>query len=343
MVVNRGAFANLNEYSVAGVEVGAESTSPARARVKAFDKARRIALKQLFERLKVNIDVENVENGDISDMVAEQRVSKETISGNSYFASLDIVFSEDFIKRYLKSRNRDLEDEKKAKELKFLVIPVLMEGGKVIVWEGDNLWRSSLKKAIKDEGAKNFEVIEGDIFNLSVINANNVLRLEPVLIKELFTKYGVDFIYIAFFSYSDQDSKAKLAINGFAKRDRFQYRLSFKNSERLLPSDVKSQVASKLIEYLSTNSLARAEEVSEGAEDVVRLEIPVRRLSQWIYIQSKLKSSDFITSFDVKSVSKDFIKVDIKCKDSLDIVRNFAKEGFDLTYRSQDVYLMTVR
>ena len=329
------------DYSFENIEVGAESKSPARSRVKAFSKARKEALRQLFTKLKVNIDVDDVKNADIADMVSQERVLNEVISGNSYSGSFDIVFSDNFVQRYITIHDKAIEGQEKVEKLKFLVIPVLMEKGKVIVWEGSNQWRSSLKKAIRDEGVKNFEVIEGDIFNLSVINSTNILRIEPRLIKELFDKYDVDFIYTAFFSYSKENNKAKLAINGFTKRDRFQYRLSFKNSDRLTGPEVKSQVALKLIEYLSNNSLARAQETDQG-EDLVKLEIPVRRLSQWIYIKSKLKNSDFINSLDVESVSRDFIKVDILCKDSLDIVRNFEKMGFNLTYRSQGVYLLTI-
>lgn len=336
------SWADQSEYAIENIEIGASSKSPAMARKQAFYKARRIALENLFNRIEVKIDVNSMSDRDISDMVLQERVLDETISDNSYSAVMNITFSEDFVQRYLDGHSRDVENEEEAKELKFLTIPVLMEEGKVIVWDDGNDWRSSLKQAIKQENVKNFKVIDGDIFNLSVINSDTILRVEPKLIRELFDKYDVDFIYIAFFSYSKQDAKAKLSINGFTKRDRFHYRLSFNNSDHLKDNEVKSQVALKLIEYLSTNSLARAEENNQG-DDTVRLEIPVRRLSQWIYINHKLKTSDFITDLSVNSVSKDFIKVDIKCKNSFDVIRNFAKIGFDLTYRSQDVYLLTVK
>ena len=52
------------DYSFENIEVGAESKSPARSRVKAFSKARKEALRQLFAKLKVNIDVNDVKNAD---------------------------------------------------------------------------------------------------------------------------------------------------------------------------------------------------------------------------------------------------------------------------------------
>lgn len=336
------SFADQNDYAIENIEAGATSKSPARARKAAFSNARRIALKQLFNNLDIRMDVDSIKDRDISDMVLQERVLSEVIEGNSYSAVMNVVFSEGFVRRYIDSRSRNEEVEEEAKELKFLTIPVLMEEGNVIVWDEENDWRLGLERAIKQENAKNFRVIDGDIFNLSVINADTILRVEPRIVRELFDKYEVDFIYIAFFSYSKKDRKAKLSINGFTKRDRFHYRLSFKNTDGLSDQEVKSQVASKLIEYLSTNSLARAEETDQG-DDVVRLEIPVRRLAQWIYIKHKLKTADFVTDLDVRSVSRDFIKVDIKCKDSFDVVRNFAKIGFDLTYRAQDVYLLTIK
>ncbi len=336
------SMADQDDYAIENVEAGATSKSPAKAKKDTFAKARRVALGRLFEKLEVKMDANSISDRDVSDMVLQERVLDETFEGNSYSAVMNVVFSEKFVQRYLDSHYREAESEEEAKELKFLTIPVLMEEGKVIVWDEGNEWRSSLRSAIKRENAKNFRVIDGDIFNLSVINADTILRVEPKVVRELFDKYSVDFIYIAFFSYNNHDRKAKLSINGFTKRDRFHYRLSFNNADRLSDNEVKSQVASKLIEYLSTNSLARAEETSEG-DDVVRLEIPVRRLEQWIYIKHQLKTNDFVTDLNVKSVSKDFVKVDIKCKDSFDLIRNFAKIGFDLTYRAQDVYLLTVK
>ena len=336
-------FANdVDDYLVSGIRVGAEAESPAKSRAETFTKARKIALKQLFLRLNINLDVEEISVRDILDMVLQERVLEETISGNDYFANLDVRFSKDFVQRYVDSHNSSVKNEEKARQLKFLMVPVLMDGGKPMVWEDGNSWRSSLQKVINGKNIDNFKVIEGDIFSLSVINSDNIAQVKASYIEDLLDKYRVDFVYIAFFSYNKMDSKVKLIINGFTKSNQFQYRLGFDNSSNLSNMAIQAQVAEKLLEYLSTNSLARADE-SDSSEEFIRLEIPVRRLSEWLEIEKRLQNSDFITSSVTRSISKDFVKVDISCGDSLNIVQNFAKIGFDLTYRSQDVYLLTVR
>lgn len=336
-------FANdADDYLISNVRVGAEAESPAKSRAESFTKARKMAIKRLFSRLEIKIDVEELSVREILDMVLQERVLEETISGNGYFASLDIRFSKDFVRRYVDGRNSTAKNEERTRELKFLMIPVLIKDGKAMVWEVGNSWRSSLKKVIGGKNIDNFQVIEGDTFSLSVINSANISQIKSRYINDFFEKYGVDFIYIAFFAYNKSDSKVKLIINGFTKSNQFQYRLGFDNSNHLSSSAIQVQVAEKLLDYLSTNSLARADE-SDHNEEFIRLEIPVRRLSEWLRIEKRLQSNDFVTSSVVKSISRDFVKVDISCNDSLNIVRNFAKMGFDLTYRSQDVYLLTVR
>lgn len=335
------SIANESEiYFVQNINVGAESDSPAQSRGKAFSKARRKALERLLTRINIDFDVKNIESRDIEDMVIQERVVEETISENSYFAVLDIRFSKDYVESYISEHNRVVKNENKTKKLQFLLIPVLMDGNKAVVWDDENLWKTSIVDIIDQQSIENFQVIRGDIFNISIINSQNVVSIDKKQVREFFDKYGVDFVYAAFYSYNKKNLKAKLTIKGFTLQDKFQYRLGFNNTNRYNEDKVKSEVASKLIQYLSSNSLDRAEESDDG---IVRIEIPVRRLTQWLAIKNRLQKSDFVTQFDVKSISKDFVKVDVVCKDAINIVQNFAKMGFNLTYRSQDVYLLTAR
>ena len=69
----------------------------------------------------------------------------------------------------------------------------------------------------------NFSTIQSDIDNLSIVNSQNVTKLEARDLEPLFDRYRVDVIYLAFFSYDRAIGKASVLVRGFERMRKFLY------------------------------------------------------------------------------------------------------------------------
>lgn len=297
----------------------------------------------MFSRIDLdNIDAADLTNNQILDLIIEEKVTNEVFSANSYSATFDIRFSEDFVENFLKNHKKQLKIANEINSMKFLMVPIITEGSEMIIWGKKNSWSKALQKEVLNRGLANFEVIKADIHNMSVINSYNISRVDKELIEEIFSRYDVDLVYFLFYSYDKIEKKVKLTVRGYGRSDSDEYRLAFANKSRLTKSYVQAHVAEKLIDYIKSDGLKLA--AKENVDDSsIRLEIPVTRLSEWVAIDNILKNSKLINEYHVKSISRDLVNVEIKINNSMNIISDFAKMGFDLSFRSQDVYLLTVR
>ena len=99
-----------DDYFVTSVKSYADSSSPALSRRMASAKARKSAIATLFSRINFdNIEVADLSNNQILDLIIEEKVTNEVFSANSYSATFDIRFSEEFVENFLKKHNGSIE------------------------------------------------------------------------------------------------------------------------------------------------------------------------------------------------------------------------------------------
>lgn len=338
------ALAEDSKYVVERVAVEVEGDSPADARNLAFKSARKRAFATLLYRLgyKESFILE-VDDEEIAQMVRLERVFGERIYGNKYSAAFKIVFAKDFVDdMFLRKRSKKEVAGSGLEDLRFLVIPVKLLGQKSLLWEDGNDFRTSINAAITGQDLHNFKTIEADIDNLSILGGDSVNSVEIKDLQYLFKKYNVDIIYLAFFSYDRHIAKASVMIRGFERDRKFQYRLGFINSKSLNDVDLIDRVGYKVMKYLS--GLNMEEIRAQGVEnDMVRLEIPVRKLEEWLIVKRRIENSDFVEKMDIETVSRDYVRVSVLCRNSLEITKVFAKMGFELHQRGQNVYLLLLK
>ena len=340
---SKEAESEQDKYSIENVAVNVSGKTPADARNLAFAAARRDAFITLLTRLSVNLSfVNSVSDDEVSQLVSYEQVFDEKMFGNNYVANFKIGFAKDFVDDLLLRKNPSQKVEESAKDLSFLIIPVKILQQKNLLWESGNEWKKSVIKEIKSAKVKNFSTIEADIDNLAVLNSENITKIGAADLGHLFEKYKVDVIYVTFFSYDKNLAKVSVLVRGFEKMRKFQYRLGFVNSGDLTDLELSDKVASKMVNYLSNLNLAQIRQ--QGVEqEMVRLEIPIRKLGEWMMIKNRIENSGIVSKMDIESVSRDYVKISVLCNNSVDFVEAFAKIGFVLTPRAQNVYSLTLR
>lgn len=330
-----------SKYLIEDIYVTVEGDSPANAKDLGFLSARKKAFSTLLLRLGYDLGfMEKINNSEISNLVRFEQVFDEKFFGNKYSANFKIYFAKDFVDDLFFKKNYANQSLENSENLNFLVIPVKMTPTKNLLWEDENNFKKFTENAVENKRIKNFNIVETDIENLAMLSSENVTRLDFKELEHFFEKYKVDVIYVAFFSYDENIEKASVLVRGFERLRKFQYRLGFINSNKLSDEDLTQKVSEKMVDYLSK---LKIEEIrAQGVEkDMVRIEIPVRNLGQWLTIKEKIEKSGFVTKLDIESVSRDYVRISVLSENSLNIVNYFAKIGFTLTSRSQNIYLLT--
>lgn len=337
----KAANKQSNKYIIENINIDVESESSAMARNLAFNEARKKAFVVLLNRLNKNDDfAADISDEEITRLVRSEQVVNEKIYKNRYRANFQIYFAKDFVDDLFLRKKEELKKTETASDLRFLLIPVKMTINKNLMWEQENNFKKYVSQSVIEQKVKNFTIISADIENLAQINAQNITSLDFDSLNYLLDKYQADIIYLNFFSYDEKMKKASILIRGFEKKHKFQYRLSFINSNNLPDDELVAKVSSKMVDYLSD---LKIEEIRAQSfeKDMIKVQIPLRSLSQWLLIKERIENNKIISRLEIQSVSRDMAKIILSTDDSLNIVEIFAKMGLTIRPKSQNVYLLT--
>ncbi len=337
--------ADDNPYNIEDVAVNVSAKSPSEARNLGVKTARRDAFLILLTRLSLNPKLsDRIDDEEISQMVRSERISDEKIAGNNYFANFHIIFAKDFVDHIL-SQNYVKESEKtesKSQKTAFLVVSGKMLKKKLLLWEQSNDWRSALNKALQDSGDKNFRTPSVDIDDMAILNDDNLTQIIYEDVEPLFSKYRVETIYVAIYSYDEVANRVNVSVRGIGKFRKTQTKIAFVNSAKLDETDLMAKIAVKTAEYLIgiNNPKDSNRQVSEN---LIQMEVPVSKLGEWLMIKAQLEKSGLINKLNIASVSRDYINILVNYTDIRDIVEAFDSKGFSLTQKTDDSYILILK
>ena len=99
-----------NIYLVDSISSKAVAKNANDAKNLVISNARRDAFMVLLMRLKLPISTsDNINDGEIAEMVRSEQIVDEKISGNSYSATFNIIFAKDFVEHILNKKNEGKE------------------------------------------------------------------------------------------------------------------------------------------------------------------------------------------------------------------------------------------
>ncbi len=330
-------------YMVSNVTVSASAKSAGDSKVVATNNARREAFTTLLSRLSVSTAVANdISADDISDMVRSEHIAEEKIAGNNYSATFNILFARNAVESLLKDKavKKDV-----AAEDFYLVVPIKIlkqkaknDNQKFALWEEDNEWKIAVEKSLKAKGLKKLIIPENDISNVSIINQENVEKLEYSQLEPLFTRYKVMGVYLVFFYFDDIENKVSITVKNIRKLQKKQVKLSFVNINRLAYDALLGKVADKTIEYLISG------QNDNGAKtaNTVKFEVQINSFGNWTMMKNKIEGSNLISQLNIEAISKDYVKISVNyIGTDPDIVSAFAKTGLSLNKKTDNSYIVS--
>lgn len=339
------ALASSDDYIVNDVDIAASGANPSQARTNAIANAQRSAFATLLERLDMNTDIAGrFDAAAIADMVSSQQITDEKIAGNNYSATLNITFSESFVKHYLSDKTI-VQSSDKPEIL--LLVPIKMVGNQKLIWEENNDWKTAWQLLLS-QNSSNRPVIKlpkGDADDMAAVNAaalDDDAIVNYTDFESMLTKYRADTLILAFFNFDNIENKVNISLKIIKK---FQYkpvRLSFVNVNQLDQQDLINKVADKTFEYINSSRSKNAQGLNASSSKI-EFDVLINSLGDWMTIKNKLENQNLVEKMTVNSISRDLVKVSVVYNNSNgEISSFFAKNDLFLQKKSEGQYFLSL-
>jgi hypothetical protein len=333
--------AETNIYSVENVAVSVVGKSPNDARNLAVATARRDAFLILLTRLDLNINIaDNVTNDEISDMVRSEQTDGEKVAGSNYSATFNILFAKDFVDHILAQKKPSLSPDNKDRVAEsYLLIPVKIVKKQPIFWEENNDWKKAIAKTLtKKNLSKKFILPEADLNNLSLLGRDNVALASYSELEPMMLRYNSAAAYSLFFNFDEIENKVNISVSYVRKMQKKQFKLTFINVDRLGGQALVEKVADKVIDYLNSPKVFENKALKAN---IVRLQIPVTSLNNWLAMKNKIENSGLVNQISIESLASDRAIISANYTNSeIDIAESFLSIGISLVKKSENFYII---
>ena len=332
-------------YAIDSVVVNASGKSPSQARINAVASGQRNAFITLLGRLGMDENSANTLTDEtIADMVSSQQIIDEKIAGNNYSATLNLTFSESFVKHYLGNKTNNAKEVPKTDT--YLLIPIKAGKAQSLIWEQNNDWKLAWENIIKNNKVATIKLPSGDIddisnFNVANINDGNFSGFESAI-----NKYKADAVMLAYFEFDSIENKVDIILKTVRKFHSSQVKLDFVNVNQLSPEDLVGKVTTKTFEYIAGTSKVSSETNAANNPPVlvsINIDVLVSDLGDWLTVKNKLENSNIVSQLKINSISKDLVKINISYnKVNGDIINFFAKYNLFLEKKSEGKYTLSL-
>ena len=335
------SFANdgdTNPYVIEGIRANAVGDDPSQARDLALKQAKREAVEILLKRLRYPVEIaDQLDEVDIFKMIRSQQIDNEEIIGNQYIATLNIVFSQDFVDDVMQRNNyRTVSDEDIDPSLLFLAEE---DDGEINLWGEGNSWAAAVKKNMKRGNKDPLIIPDFDIENVSIINSSNINTIDHKGIEPIHARYGVDSSYITTFSYDEDLNEIYIDITYIRNLQKKSIKLKFVNTDFLEKEELLDIVAKKTISYLISLDNSQMRE-KESLEKVIA--VPVTSLGNYLMVKNKIEKSGILHLMRLNVVSNDYFLISANFKDEEEqVAADFKEIGLRLEKKSSNYYTLS--
>lgn len=321
------------DYTVRDVRIDITAKSAYEARSKAIKEAGLKGFQKLLDKLVKPEDRSRLSKDSLSnieDYIETFEVSKEKISRVRYLASFSVSFKPHKIKslfaRHGVTPTLQLPEQSQEaltpQELKpALIMPVLVESDKILLWDERNPW--FLAWSASDLAETSIVVPVGDLKDVRDLSAEAARAGAIENIARLLERYNLEQGFVAVLDVADP-AKPILNISQYSKDGllRKADAVSFESGENLQSTVSHAQEKMKsLLRGLmgSFDTLARLSDVTAR--------VTFSSLKEWHFIREKLELFPVVKDIVVHSLKRSGAEVTLKMIGTLDGFLSLLKDG----------------
>lgn len=362
-------------YDVSGIAVNVEAENAVRAKERALTDAVLQAFPKLIEKIGlddkfvVQIDmpkppeeaqedsqetvgegvpsgevqpeaIETPENGvvitpdEISALVAGVSVANEKNTPVRYIADVTVQFKPKEINAYLTERGVPFLDKEPPK---MVIIPIVRENGRALVFEEDSPLFLSLKQTPPETNLHTFIIPDGDEFDKASITPEVLNGTDYTALDTLRAKYRAKMALIVDITKTNNVYTVKTI--GYPANPSAGSDITFAVSSRAtnIPA-VMTHIMKKTADYL-VRQLKAYHLNHDAAGGKITAVFNVSSLSEWHAIEKRLKAFNFVDKTDVKVLYKNSVFTELTFSENTQTALDkMAVAGFMLEPQS-DMYV----
>lgn len=305
-------------YRVTDVAVDVSATSAAQARDQAILQAQRNAFTQLMQRLGAEGRGVKANDDMVAEMVKAFEVQKEHALGQRYTGLYTVQFKPDAVRGFLGDRGVAYV-ETRARPV--VVLPVLHERGRDILWEDRTAWQAAWEEAAKAAVLVPVIVPQGDLDDIAKISAAEAVAGKAESLQALIQKYqaGGALVVVLRAELDAPDGRAEGVIEarrydlgGKPYSDPVRLKMpavaSAKDVSAALAAAVKQVIAEQ---ERGWQQVAKNTGVA-GPANYLPVDVPVPTLAAWAQIRGKLAQIPQVSRTHVVTMTRGLVHIELE-------------------------------
>jgi hypothetical protein len=301
-----GAAALGNEaFTVRDVPVDATAATAAAARDNALADGQERAFALLIQRLTVGdaaARLPKLDSADLSNLVAGFEVEEEKNSDVRYIAKLAFHFKPQPIQDLLRQAGISFAA---TASRPLLVLPVLQQDGKALLWDDPNPWRAAWVNLPPAPGLVPFMAPIGDLKDMSDITTDQVVKEDVDHMLQIAQRYGAGAALVV--TAAARQQGAKLSLDVVAVR----YDTGLKQAFPVIA--LATQVNETPDQLFARAAQAVEQEVAERwkqdnllhfdhPEQLV-VSVPIASLDDWLKVRERLGRVTVVSKVELMSLT----------------------------------------
>jgi len=309
----RPLLAENKVFEVKGVQVDITSENAALARKKALVQGEFRAFNLLLKRLTLSSDriyFPKISPTLIENYIRDFEVVEEKTSPVRYLAKINFRFKGDLVRKLLEDLSLSFAE---ARSEPVLIVPVFQTAALKVFWDDPNPWREAWQEMDGRHGLVPLIHPLGDLSDMRVISADQVLKGNREKLYELGKKYKTSKIAIVYGVLEKKlhNKKFKLFLslydeNNEIQRDKIE--ILIKDNE---PHNVFLKRAVELGTDIINDKWKLKNLLDLKDSNVASFTIPIASLGDWLLIEERLNNIFLISGFDIVLMALDEVRISV--------------------------------
>lgn len=332
-------FISLSEvlagpYTIQGIQVQNNKDSAITAKQAALKDGRRQAFHIMLQKMiepKEMDRFDGLEDQTIEFLIDSFQVSNEKMGTKSYKATVNFDFNKQRLEEFL--RNKAIPFIVPVHK-SVLVLPVLSVGAKTYLFDAENAWLDLWRKHNFNQALVTFIVANGDLSDLSVLDAEDAVIGAAHKLTTLAQRYQVSAVVVPYVSITmdGRNLNARLDFQEYDNKGvRKNNAIRSHNLTEVATEVSKEALLGKLLPIAIENiqSFCKAQ-LGGGQYNLIYLKVPTKTSGDYYKYIKMLNDSTMAQDIQPVELSKNFSVLRVKTLYTLDdLLKYFKERGYN--------------